>query len=66
MAKFKAKLNAYLAKSDRHFGKGQEYELDQDEANRINGLFNEVVGEDCLELVEEPKQDLFEVETSTF
>lgn len=55
MAKFKAKLNAYLAKSDRHFDKGQEYELDQDEANRINGLFNEVVGEDCLELVEEPK-----------
>jgi hypothetical protein len=64
MAKFKAKLNAYLAKSDRHFDKGQEYELDQDEANRINGLFNEVVGEDCLELVEEPKQDLFEAETS--
>ena len=29
MAKFKAKLNAYLAKSDRHFDKGQEYELDQ-------------------------------------
>lgn len=66
MAKFKAKLNAYLAKSDRHFDKGQEYELDQDEANRINGLFNEVIGEDCFELVEEPKQDLVEVETSTF
>jgi hypothetical protein len=66
MAKFKAKLNAYLAKSDRHFDKGQEYELDQDEANRINGLFNEVVGEDCLELVEEPKQDLFEAETFAF
>lgn len=64
MAKFKAKLNAYLAKSDRHFDKGQEYELDQDEANRINGLFNEVVGEDCLELVEEPKQDLFEANVS--
>lgn len=63
MAKFKAKLNVYLAKSDRHFDKGQEYELDQDETNRINGLFNEVVGEDCLELVEEPKQDLFEAET---
>lgn len=66
MAKFKAKLNAYLAKSDRHFDKGQEYELDQDEANRINGLFNEVIGEDCFELVEEPKQDLVEVETSAF
>ena len=66
MAKFKAKLNAYLAKSDTHFGKGQEYELDQDEANRINGLFNEVIGEDCFELVEEPKQDLVEVGTSTF
>jgi len=66
MAKFKAKLNAYLAKSDRHFDKGQEYELDQGEANRINGLFNEVIGEDCFELVEEPKQDLVEVETSTF
>ena len=66
MAKFKAKLNAYLAKSDRHFDKGKEYELDQDEANRINGLFNEVIGEDCFELVEEPKQDLVEVETSTF
>lgn len=66
MAKFKAKLNAYLAKSDRHFYKGQEYELDQDEANRINGLFNEVIGEDCFELVEEPKQDLVEVGTSTF
>ena len=63
MAKYQAKLNVYLAKSDRHFDKGQEYELDQDEANRINGLFNEVVGEDCLELVEEPKQDLFEAET---
>ena len=66
MAKFKAKLNAYLAKSDRHFDKGQEYELDQDEANRINGLFNEVIGEDCFELVEESKQDLIEVGTSTF
>ncbi|VMW00120.1 Uncharacterised protein [Streptococcus pneumoniae] len=66
MAKFKAKLNAYLAKSDRHFDKGQEYELDQDEANRINDLFNEVIGEDCFELVEEPKQDLVEVGTSTF
>ncbi|MDS8476422.1 hypothetical protein RLI80_10135 [Streptococcus pneumoniae] len=66
MAKFKAKVNIYLAKSDRHFDKGQEYELDQDEANRINGLFNEVVGEDCFELVEEPKQDLVEVGTSTF
>ena len=66
MAKFKAKLNAYLAKSDRHFDKGQEYELDQDEANRINGLFNEVIGEDCFELVEEPKQGLVEVGTSTF
>ena len=66
MAKFKAKSNAYLAKSDRHFDKGQEYELDQDEANRINGLFNEVIGEDCFELVEEPKQDLVEVGTSTF
>ena len=66
MAKFKAKLNAYLAKSDRHFDKGQEYELDQDEANRINELFNEVIGEDCFELVEEPKQDLVEVGTSTF
>jgi len=66
MAKFKAKLNAYLAKSDRHFDKGQEYELDQDEANRINGLFNEVVGEDCLELVEELDEELVEVETSTF
>lgn len=66
MAKFKAKLNVYLAKSDRHFDKGQEYELEQEEANRINSLFNEVVGEDCLELVEEPKQDLFEVGASTF
>lgn len=66
MAKFKAKLNAYLAKSDRHFDKGQEYELDQDEANRINRLFNEVIGEDYFELVEEPKQDLVEVGTSTF
>ena len=66
MAKFKAKLNAYLAKSDRHFDKGQEYELDQDAANRIQGLFYEVIGEDCFELVEEPKQDLVEVGTSTF
>lgn len=66
MAKFKAKLNAYLAKSDCYFDKGQEYELDQDEANRINGLFNEVIGEDCFELIEEPKQDLVEVGTSTF
>ena len=66
MAKFKAKLNVYLAKSDRHFDKGQEYELEQEEANRINSLFNEFVGEDCLELVEEPKQDLFEVGASTF
>lgn len=66
MAKFKAKLNVYLAKSDRHFDKGQEYELDQDEANRINSLFNEVVGGDCLELVEGPEKELVEVETSAF
>ena len=66
MAKFKAKSNVYLAKSDRHFDKRQEYELNQDEADRINGLFNEVVGNDCLELVEEPEKQLVEVETSTF
>lgn len=66
MAKFKAKLNVYLAKSDRHFDKGQEYDLEQDEANRINGLFNAVAGEDCLELVEEPEKELVEVDTSTF
>ena len=66
MAKFKAKSNVYLAKSDRRFDKGQEYYLEQDEANRINGLFNEVVGEDGLELIEEPKQDLVEVGASTF
>ena len=66
MAKFKAKLNVYLAKSDRHFDKGQEYDLEQDEANRINGLFNAVAGEDCLELVEESEKELVEVETSTF
>ncbi|HEW3869603.1 TPA: hypothetical protein V0B87_000029 [Streptococcus pneumoniae] len=66
MAKYQAKLNVYLAKSDRHFDKGQEYELDLDEANRINSLFNEVVGEDCLELIEEPEKELVEVETSTF
>lgn len=66
MAKFKAKLNVYLAKSDRHFDKGQEYDLEQDEANRINGLFNAVVGEDCLELVEEPEKELVEVVVSTF
>lgn len=66
MVKFKAKSNIYLAKSDRHFDKGKEYELEIGEANRINGLFNEVVGEDCLELVEEPEEELVEVETSTF
>lgn len=66
MAKFKAKLNVYLAKSDRHFDKGQEYDLEQDEANRINSLFNAVAGEDCLELVEEPEKELVEVETTTF
>ena len=63
MAKYQAKLNVYLAKSDRHFDKGQEYELDQDEANRINGLFNEVIGEDCFELVEELGEELVEAET---
>ena len=52
MDNFKEKLNVYLAKSDRHFDKGQEYDLEQDEANRINSLFNGVVGEDCLELIE--------------
>ncbi len=66
MAKFKAKSNVYLAKSDRHFDKGKEYELEQDEAIRINALFNEIVGEDCLELVEDPEKELVEVETSAF
>lgn len=54
MAKYQAKLNVYLAKSDRHFDKGQVYDLDKYEAQEINALV------DCLELVEE----LGEVETS--
>lgn len=60
MAKFKAKLNAYLAKSDRHFDKGQVYDLDKYEAQEINALV------DCLELVEDLDEELVEVETSTF
>ena len=60
MAKFKAKLNAYLAKSDRHFDKGQVYDLDKHEAQEINALV------DCLELVEDFSEELVEVETSTF
>lgn len=59
MAKFKAKLNVYLAKSDRHFDKGQVYDLDKHEAQEINALV------DCLELVEELDEELVEVETST-
>lgn len=59
MAKFKAKLNAYLAKSDRHFDKGQVYDLDKYEAQEINALV------DCLELVEDLGEELVEVETST-
>nr|DAP43982.1 MAG TPA: hypothetical protein [Caudoviricetes sp.] len=59
MAKYQAKLNVYLAKSDRHFDKGQVYDLDKYEAQEINALV------DCLELVEED-EELVEVETSTF
>lgn len=60
MAKYQAKLNVYLAKSDRHFDKGQEYDLDKNEAQEINALV------DCLELVEDLDEELVEVETSTF
>lgn len=60
MAKFKAKLNAYLAKSDRHFDKGQVYDLDKYEAREINALV------DCLELVEDLDEELVEVGISTF
>ena len=60
MAKYQAKLNAYLAKSDRHFDKGQVYDLDKYEAQEINALV------DCLELVEDLDEGLVEVETSTF
>lgn len=60
MAKYQAKLNIYLAKSDRHFDKGQVYDLDKYEAQEINALV------DCLELVEELNEGLVEVETSTF
>ena len=58
MAKYQAKLNVYLAKSDRHFDKGQEYDLDKYEAQEINALV------DCLELVEDLGEELVEVETS--
>ena len=60
MAKFKAKLNVYLAKSDRRFDKDQVYDLDKHEAQEINALV------DCLELVEDLDEGLVEVETSTF
>ena len=60
MAKYQAKMNVYLAKSDRHFDKGQVYDLDKHEAQGINALV------DCLELVEELGEELVEVETSTF
>lgn len=59
MAKYQAKLNVYLAKSDRHFDKGQVYDLDKYEAQEINALV------DCLELVEGLDEELVEVETST-
>lgn len=60
MAKYQANLNVYLAKSDRHFDKGQVYDLDKYEAQEINALV------DCLELVEGLDEELVEVETSTF
>ena len=60
MAKYQAKLNVYLAKSDRHFDKGQIYDLEKYEAQGINELV------DCLELVEGLDEELVEVETSTF
>ena len=60
MAKFKAKLNVYLAKSDRHFDKDQVYDLDKHEAQEINALV------DCLELVEDLDEGLVEVDVSTF
>lgn len=59
MAKYQAKLNVYLAKSDRRFDKGQVYDLDNYEAQEINALV------DCLELVEDLDEGLVEVETST-
>ena len=59
MAKYQAKLNVYLAKSDRHFDKGQVYDLEKYEAQGINELV------DCLELVEDLDEELVEVETST-
>lgn len=59
MAKYQAKLNVYLAKSDRHFDKGQVYDLEKYEAQGINELV------DCLELVEGLDEELVEVETST-
>lgn len=60
MAKYQAKLNVYLAKSDRHFDKGQVYDLDKYEAQEINALV------DCLDLVEDLDEEFVEVETSTF
>ena len=59
MAKYQAKLNVYLAKSDRHFDKDQVYDLDKHEAHEINALV------DCLELVEDD-EGLVEVDVSTF
>ena len=60
MTKYQAKINVYLAKSDRHFDKVQVYDLDKYEAQEINALV------DCLELVEDLGEELVEVETSTF
>lgn len=60
MAKYQAKLNVYLAKSDRHFDKGQVYDLDKHEAQEINALV------DCLDLVEDFNEELVEAETFAF
>lgn len=57
MSKYQAKMNVYLAKSDRHFDKGQVYDLDKTEAQEINALV------DCLELVEDLGEELVEAET---
>lgn len=65
MAQFKAKVNFYMAQSDRHFDKGEVYDLQVSEADKINKMYKAAFGEESLERVEEEAKNTKAADTAS-
>ena len=65
MAQFKAKVNFYMAQSDRHFDEGEVYDLQVSEADKINKMYKAAFGEESLERVEEEAKNTKAADTAS-